>query len=540
MKTAKKHLLANIGLLALLSGAVRASELPRVALQDGVSRLIVDGKPYLILGGELGNSSAGTAAQADTILPRLASQHVNTVLMPVAWEQIEPSEGSYDYRILDHWIDVARHRKMHLVLLWFGSWKNGFSEYAPDWVKADSTRFPRARAIDGTPLEILSTFGEETQRLDSRAFAALMAHVKRKDTQQTVLMVQVENEVGLVGDRRDRSPAAERAFQGEVPPSLVSALQAQRAALTPELSAHFNPQGHSWKEVFGDNADEVFMAWHYATYIDGVAAAGKQQYPLPMYLNVQLPAFLERAGNYPSGGPHPYFQQVYRAAATHIDFYSPDIYWPEFQYWVQRYQALGNPVFIPEAKLESAPYNALYAYGEARGFGFSPFDIDSVPMPGKDGTDTPLMMQVYGALTELGELLPAAQAEGRTRALVLHANSPRPTQVVSLGGYLFEGTLSRSWPEKTLLTNDGALLVLQAGADEFYVVGSGLTVSIKRNPDTDARVAGISSIEEVSRSGAGWTVLRRLNGDQSNQGRQLMMDPQQMHIYRVRLHAITR
>jgi hypothetical protein len=426
------------------------------------------------------------------------------------------------------------------VLLWFGSWKNGYSEYAPDWVKADSTRFPRARAIDGTPLEILSTFGEETRRLDSRAFAALMAHVKRKDTQQTVLMVQVENEVGLVGDRRDRSPAAERAFQGEVPPSLVAALQAQRAALTPELSAHFNPQGHSWKEVFGDNADEVFMAWHYATYIDGVAAAGKQQYALPMYLNVQLPAFLERAGNYPSGGPHPYFQQVYRAAATHIDFYSPDIYWPEFQYWVQRYQALGNPVFIPEAKLESAPYNALYAYGEARGFGFSPFDIDSVPMPGKDGANAPLMVQVYGVLTQLGELLPAAQAEGRTRALVLHANSPRPTQVVSLGGYLFEGTLSRSWPEKTLLTNDGALLVLQAGADEFYVVGSGLTVSIKRDPDTDARVAGINSIEEVSRSGAGWTVLRRLNGDQSNQGRQLMMEPQQMHIYRVRLHAITR
>ncbi len=540
MKTGKKSLLTAMGLLALWSGAVQAAELPRVVLQDGASKLIVDGKPYLMLGGELGNSSAGTAAQADTILPRLASQHVNTVLMPVAWEQIEPTEGSYDYRILDHWIDVARGQKMHLVLLWFGSWKNGFSEYAPDWVKADTGRFPRARAIDGAPLEILSTFGDETLRLDSRAFAALMAHVRQKDTQQTVLMVQVENEVGLVGDRRDRSPAADRSFQGEVPPSLVAALQAQRASLTPELSVHFNPQGHTWKEVFGDAADEVFMAWRYATYIDSVASAGKQQYALPMYVNVQLPAPLERAGDYPSGGSHPYFQQIYRAVAAHIDFYSPDIYWPEFEYWVKRYQALGNPVFIPEAKLESAPYNALYAYGEAKGFGFSPFDIDSVPAAGKDGANTPLMTQVYAALSELGEMLPAAQAEGRTRALVLHAASPRPIQTISLGGYLFEGALSRSWPEKKLLTNDGAMLVLQASADEFYIAGSGLTVSIRRDPDSDARVAGISSIEEVSRSGAGWTLLRRLNGDQSNQGRQLMMDPQQMHIYRVRLHAMLR
>lgn len=530
---------AIAGFAACLLTAAHAAELPRVSLQNGASRLIVDGKPFVMFGGELGNSSAGTAEQADDILPRLASQHVNTVLMPVAWEQIEPVEGRFDFRILDHWIDVARSQRQHLVLLWFGSWKNGFSEYAPAWVKADAVRFPRARAVDGTPLEILSTFGAETQRLDSRAFATLMEHLRQKDTQQTVLMVQVENEVGVVGERRDRSDAANQAFRGEVPSSLVSALQAERAQLTPELAAHFNPQGHTWSDVFGDAADEVFMAWRYATYIDGVAQAGKEKYALPMYLNAQLPAFLERAGEYPSGGPHPYFQQVYRAVATHIDFYSPDIYWPEFEYWVKRYQSLGNPIFIPEAKLEASPYNALFAYGEAKAFGFCPFGIDSVPKAEK-GDAEPLIVQVYAALGSLGDLLPAAQADGRTRALVLHANSPRPTQTVALGGYLFSGTLSRSWPKKELLTDDGAMLVLQRGADEFYVVGSGLTVSVARDPDVDARVAGIGSIEEVERSGAGWKVLRRLNGDQSNQGRQLMMDPKVFRIYRLRLNAITR
>jgi len=540
MKKRVNRLVAWVGVLVLWAGAAQGAELPRVARTQGASQLIVDGKPYVIFGGELGNSSAGTEAQADAVLPRLAALHVNTVLMPVAWDQLEPREGSYDFRLLDHWIDVARAQHMHLVLLWFGSWKNSFSEYAPGWVKADVRRFPRVRGIDGAPLEILSTFGEETLRLDSKAFAALMAHLRAKDKQQTVLMVQVENEVGVLGERRDRSEPANRAFDADVPASLVQALQARRNAMTPELAAHFNPQGHTWKDVFGDAADEVFMAWRYATYIDAVAAAGKAQYALPMYLNVQLPAPQERAGEYPSGGSHPYFQQVYQAVAGHIDFYSPDIYWPEFAYWVQRYQALGNPVFVPEARLEAGPYNALYLYGEARGFGFSPFDIDSLPAPGNDAASSPLLMQVYGELRDLGDMLPKAQADGRTRGLVLHATSPRPTQTVALGGYLFEGTLSRSWPTRTLETQDGAMLVLQSSPDEFYLVGTGLTVNIRRDPDVDTRVAGIDSIEEVSRQGDTWQTLRRLNGDQSNQGRQLMMDPHNAHVYRVRVHAIER
>lgn len=532
-----KRFLLTVSLFAWLATAA-AAELPKVVLENGASKLLVHGKPYLMLGGELGNSSAGTAAQADAILPRLANLHVNTILMPVAWEQIEPVEGRFDFHVLDRWIARARQQRMHLVLLWFGSWKNGFSEYAPAWVKADTQRFPRARAVDGAPLEILSTFGEETLRLDSHAFAALMAHVRTTDPQQTILMVQVENEVGLVGDGRDRSAPANRAFDGEVPPSLVQALAAKRGTLTPELAAHFNPQGRSWKEVFGDAADEAFMAWRYASYADAVASAGKQQYALPMYMNAQLPAPLERAGEYPSGGPHPYYQQVYQAVATHIDFYAPDIYWPDFAHWVQRYRSLGNPAFIPEAKIESAPYNALYAYGEAKAFGFCPFGIDSLSRD--NDAPPPLLMQVYGALDELGEQLTQAQAENRTRGLVLHATSPRPTQTVALGGYLFTAALARSWPDKRLLSNDGAMLVLESAADEFYIIGSGLTVSITRDPDVDARVAGIASIEEVSRSGADWKIERRLNGDQSNQGRQLSMDAQKVRIYRVRLYAATR
>ena len=528
--------------IVLFSFALHAAELPHIRQENGTGQLIVKGRPFLILGGELGNSSAGTAAQADVIIPKLAALHVNTILIPVAWEQIEPGEGSFDFSILDHWIETARGRNLHLVLLWFGSWKNAFSNYAPAWVKSNPKRFPRAESVDGRPLEILSTLGLEARRSDGRAFATLMHHLREKDSdQQTVLMVQVENEVGYLGQGgRDRSAEANRLFQGRVPDALIRTLAAKRLQLSTELAAHFNEHGQSWSEVFGDTANEVFMAWNYANFIEAVAHAGKTEYALPMYANAQLPAPQERAGEYPSGGPHPYYLEVWRAAAPSIDFYSPDIYWPNFEYWVQRYQIPANPVFIPEARLESGWYNAFYAYGQARSFGFSPFAIDTVKLPEKDDDPKPKIMQGYELLDSLRDLLPAAQAAGQTRGLVLHATSPRQTQTVPLGGYLFEATLSRSWPAKTIVADDGAMLILQSSPSEFYVVGSGLTVSITRDPDVDSGIAGIESVEQVTRTSGQWITDRRLNGDQTNQGRQLLLDPHRQHIYRLRLYSVAR
>ena len=532
----------NITLLSFLiltsTGGIQASDLPRVHTENGAGQLVVHGEPFLIRGGELGNSSAGTAARADAILPELARMHLNTVLIPVAWEQVESKEGIFDFGILDHWVDIARQQNLHLVLLWFGSWKNALSEYAPDWVKADIGRFPRAQSTHGAPIEILSTFGTETLRLDSRAFRAVMAHLREKDwEQQTVLMVQIENEMGYLGPGRDRSPEANRQFDAPVPQEVIRGLLARRADLSPELAAHFNPQGSTWREVFGDAANEVFMAWRYATWVESVAQAGKKEYALPMYVNAQLPALMEQPGEYPSGGPHPYYLEVYRAVAPTIDFYSPDIYWPEFEYWVKRYEVRENPIFIPEAKIDSAPYNALYAYGAAKAFGFCPFAIESLHPPANPPDAEPVIMQVYAAISNLEDVLPSAQRAGRTRGVVLHANSPRAMQSVALGGYVFEASLSRAWSTGTLLENDGGMLLLESQPDEFLVVGSGLTVKMSRDPDTDTRIAGIASIEEVSRSNSKWVVSARLNGDQSNQGRQLTMDPREIRTYRVRLYS---
>jgi hypothetical protein len=515
----------------------QAATLPAIRHTDDSAQLIVDGKPYLILGGELGNSSAGTAAEADTVLPKLAAMHLNTVLMPVAWEQIEPTEGTFDFHVLDHWIEVAREQHLHLVLLWFGSWKNSESSYAPLWVKQNTKRFPRAISADGSPLEILSTLDEETERADGRAFSALMRRVRDTDEhQQTVLMVQVENEVGYLGYGRDRSKDANELFRSAVPAELMRELEAHRDSFSPELGSHFNSQGKTWPKVFGDSADEVFMAWNYARYIQHVAEAGKSVYALPMYVNCQLPAPDERAGEYPSGGPHPAYLEVYRVTAPSLDFYSPDIYWSNFEYWINRFRANGNAVFVPEARADSGAYNAFYAYGEAKAFGFSPFGVDS--LQSDHGAADSGVSGAYEVLGSVSDMILSAQVSGKMRGLVLGESSLRPTQTVSLGGYLFQATLARSWPEKTLLTKNGAMLVIESAPNEFYIAGSGLFVSFLRDPDVDDKVAGIGSIEEVSRDDNRWVTMRRLNGDQSNQGRQLLMDAQSFHVYRVILYAI--
>jgi beta-galactosidase GanA len=531
----------SFGFIASLS-IVSGQGLPAIRSEGGTQQLIVQGKPFLILGGELGNSSAGTAAQADVILPKLARMHFNTVLMPVAWDQIEPKEGTFDFSIPDHWIDVARQQHLHLVFLWFGSWKNAFSEYAPKWVLSDTKRFPRAVSADGLPLEILSPLGEETVRSDSRAFAALMRHLRERDAeQQTVLMVQVENEVGYLGvGGRDRSDAANRLFQGQVPGDLRDYLKTHSPQISPKLAAHFNAMGRTWKEMFGEAADEVFMAWEYGSFVNQVTKAGKAEYSLPMYMNAQLPAEFEQAGEYPSGGPHPYFQAVYRAAAPSIDFYAPDIYWPNFGYWVDRYRMAGNSVFVPEARLDTAPWNALYTFGEARGFGFSPFDVDSISESGSRPTDVAGIADLYAKLSSLSGQTLQAQETGKIRGMVLLESSPRPSQTVSLGGFLFRAMLSRSWPAKQLLASDGGMMVVETAPNEFFVIGSGLTVTFLRDPDVDEQIAGIASSEQVSNTDGSWITERRLNGDQSDQGRELLMDSHEFRIYRVRLFTYTK
>ena len=221
-----------------------------------MTQLIVQGQPWLVLGCELGNSTSSSRAYLAPHWQRLKDSGVNTVLAVVSWEQTEPAEGQFDFTVVDDLLADARAHDMKLALLWFGSWKNGITSYTPTWVKCDTKRFPLAQTPEGRPLPILTTLGEATCQADAKAFAALMRHLKEADQQQqTVVMVQMENEVGLHGHPRDYCPLAEAAFKGQVPEALTGWLTAHRDSLLPETLAAWQAGGckteGTWEEVFG-------------------------------------------------------------------------------------------------------------------------------------------------------------------------------------------------------------------------------------------------------------------------------------------------
>src|ERR1017187_10823941 len=152
-----------------------APAIPHLEKRGQATQLIVDGKPFLVLGGELSNTVSSDTERMKVVWPLLAGKvHMNTILTSVSWDWIEPEEGKYDFRLIDQIIEGARPNNVPIVWLWFASWKNGLSSFAPAWVKAAQDRFPRAQIRDGKTIEVLSTLSRNNLQADARAFAALM------------------------------------------------------------------------------------------------------------------------------------------------------------------------------------------------------------------------------------------------------------------------------------------------------------------------------------------------------------------------------
>jgi len=529
---------------------------PHLEKRGNATQLIVDGKPFLILGGELHNSSSSSVAYMKPIWPRLAAMHLNTVLAPIAWETIEPEEGKFDFSVVDGLIHDARQSNLHLVLLWFGSWKNTYSSYVPGWVKRDTDRFPRVQTSDGRDTERLSPFSVTNRDADARAFASLMRHVKEMDGEaHTVIMVQVENEVGVIPESRDHSAVATAAFTGAVSSDLTSYLQQHRTQLFPEFRAAWEAAGAktsgSWEEIFGKNplTDDLFMAWQYATYINAVTKAGKAEYPLPMYVNAALIRPNYQPGQYNSGGPLPHSMDIWRAGCPSIDFLSPDIYFDEFAKWAQDYARPDNPLFIPEARGSSeGAANAFYAFGQVSAIGFSPFAIDSeaagpTASPADTGTrQQPIgspVSSAYAVLTHLSSSILDKQTTGEIAALVLEGEAQRAGRV-SLGEYTMTVTRPPSLAGDTSAAAARAsVLFLQTGPDEYLVAGSGSALVTFSAATPGLPIVGIESIDEESFDGNDWVLGRRLNGDENSQGQILRLnteDSSQGRIYRVRLY----
>jgi beta-galactosidase GanA len=504
---------------------------PHLHKQGTATQLVVDGKPFLVLAGELGNSTSSSLEYMRPVWPKLTSLKLNTVLVPVYWELIEPSEGKFDFTLMDGLIQEARKHKLCLVLLWFASWKNSQSCYAPAWVKTNQQRFPRSQDKDGRGMEILSPFSKENLDADSRAFVAFMRHLREVDGRDnTVIMVQVENEIGMIPDSRDRSALANKLFTQAVPVELMNYLQQHKDALIPEFRAVWAAGGFKtrgmWEEVFGSGpqTDEIFMAWHFARYVNRIAELGKAEYPLPMFVNAALIRPGYRPGQYPSAGPLPHIMDVWRAGAPQIDFLSPDIYFQNFAEWCRRYNQSGNPLFIPEAMpTPSGAVNVFYAIGQHDAIGFSPFSIDDL-----DEATSNSLTDSYDVLSQLAPLILKHQGKGVMAGLLPEGAEQRLPLRLRLGNYV----LNVSYERPPVLSGG---LVISTGPDEFVFAGTGVTVTFEADTPGDP-IVGILSAQEGKYVDGQWIPGRWLNGDQTHQGRHLRLVPGKFGIQRIKLY----
>ncbi len=562
---------ALVGLALLTTSAqsqTRPSN-PHLRQQGDASQLIVDGRPFLVLGAELNNSSASSLDYMKPLWPRLAATNLNTVLTTVSWELIEPEEGRFEFDLVDGLISEARVNKLRLVFLWFGSWKNGKSNYQPLWVKTNQARFPLIQNQQGKSLATLTTFSDANRDADARAFAALMRHLREVDNEtQTVLMVQVENEVGVLGDSRDYCPAANKAFGGPVPKELMDYLQQHKDTLIPEFRKVWEANGFktsgSWTEVFGPGkpadvtipvrttsppltaeehetgwrnlrwpVDEIFMAWHYARYINKIVEAGKAEYNLPMFVN----AWLQQRdtawpGTYPSGGPLPQVIDVWRAGAPAIDILAPDIYVPEFEEVCERFARSRNPLFIPESRGDARGVaNAIWAFGKRGAIGYSPFGIDRTAGPETE------LAKAYAILAQVSPLILEHQGTGTMTAVLL--DSANLTQKERLGDYLIEARFSPRSFGPAQATNQPpervACLLIATGPDDFVIVGRSTTVYFESARD-EAESVGLGTVDEGLYRNGVWVPGRRLNGDETPEWRALRFRGDGYGIQRVKLY----
>ena len=480
---------------------------PHLEKRNHATQLIVDGQPYLMLSGELNNSSSSSLEFMEPMWQRLAAAGLNTVVTPLSWELIEPSEGTYDFALVDGLLKQARAQHLHIVFLWLASWKNGMSSYPPLWVKQDTVRFFLASSGPAAQRSTSSRRRATNCATPMRALSQPSCSTSRAadSTDHTVLMMQVENEVGILGDTRDHSPTANQSFISAVPNELGAYLKAHRDNLEPELLSLWAQHGErttgTWEELFGNGprADEIFMAWNYARFIDYVAARGKAAYNIPMFVNTWLGG--GTPGDYPSGGPQPRVIDIWKAAGSELDLYAPDLYQPDFVGWSTRYHRPDNPLYMPETNGGAAgAANIFYAVGEHAALGFSPFAIDRPfhpdappePPPAANPHITePDLEASYKALAQIAPMILDAQQRGEIHGFLL--DKAHPAADFLLGGYIAHVSLDDIFGTHA---DAGYGLILSTGPGTFLGAGQGFRVSFSLIEPTGSKQVGIASVDE--------------------------------------------
>lgn len=502
-----------------LSAYSIADSMPHLEKKDGRFALMVEGKPFLMLGAQINNSSSWPS-EMSKVWPALEDMHANTVEAPVYWETMEPEPGRFDFANVDILINGAREHHLRLVLLWFGTWKNGQAHYVPEWVKSNPAKYPREISSYGKVLDVLSPNSATNLEADKQAFAALMRHIKEVDSaQHTVVMIQVENESGSIGSVRDFSPAAQKAFDALVPAALVNALH---------LSSG------TWSKVFGPDADERFAAYSTAHYINEVAQAGKAEYPLPMYCNVWITypvAALENRDHpspgqeYPSGGPQQGNIAIWKAAAPSIDILAPDFYSESFDLYqtvIATYHRNDNALFIPETgRGRSFGRYLFYALGHGA-IGFSPFGVDYTGWTEAEHKLPQALTENDALLAPMAREIAQLNFEGKLQTAVEQKGSPR--EVLHFGDV--DAIVSFGFPQRDgqmppgTADAHGRAMVAQLGPLEFLVTGFDVSVSFKMadTPSANKEQVEILRAEEGQYVDGVWQRSRIWNGDQTDRG----------------------
>ena len=539
--------------------------------QGTATQLVVHGMPFLILGGELGNSSAACPQDIERIFPKLKKMGLNTVLVPVYWDLTEPVEGQFDFTLTDKALQQARENDLKIVFLWFGAWKNSMSCYAPLWFKENHKKYPRAYTQSGKPLEIASAFSEAVYEADHHAFSQWMQHIATVDKEEgTVIMIQIENEIGMLEDARDYSREANKIFNAPVPAEFMTYLQKNKKALHPQMLDKWESQGckkqGNWQEVFGADiyTDEIFMAWHYAKYVEGLAQTARSIYNIPLYVNAAMNSRGRKPGEYPSAGPLAHLIDVWHCGAPSIDILAPDLYDNGFTDWVAQYKLHNNPLFIPEIRLtDNNSVRAFYIFGEHDAIGISPFSIED----GSDSPNSPLV-QSYAKLTELMPLLTKYQGKGLMKGLLF--DSENKERIIADDDLTITARHFFTLPWDSRATNgsiwpEGGGILLKLSKNEYIVAGSGIVLEFAKTSEKQTiekqkqlgedgfalrndqiktkhdkfkgMRCGIGYVDEVKVDKDGKLhYVRRLNGDQDHQGRHVRISVGDFKILHVQLY----
>jgi hypothetical protein len=518
----------------------RRAQLPRLERIGGAVRLLVDGAPYLALGGELHNSTSSDAAYLDRACARLSASGVTTIIATASWDEVEPREGDFEFKSVSSTLDVARKHGLRVVLIWFGAFKNARSTYAPTWVRADIDRFPRSRVLlSDSPAPFsyagamakpeLSVFSSELRAADAAAYGRLLEYLRTEDVEHTVIMVQVENEVGLLGGGRDLSPVAQEAWKRDVPAAVVEAVLSHEEFAGGWLAQRLERSSGSWADVFGEDnrSDELFMSWGFATYIETLASLGKTILPLPTVVNAWLgpQPGQDLAGQYPSGGPTTAMIPVWEVLAPSIDIIAPDIYVQDSESVMKSYSRDGRPLFIPEARFRVG--DLFLSVARYKGLGYCAFGAEDGRLGNQFFTASSLLVSQAAAIV-------AAQSAGRLHAVLLDGEG---SQVLKFGDYsatvhdtaalyarvLLDAGVARptTRPQLELESETGPFgpdpaedrafgAIVQITEDEFLVLGLGFTVDFTHSHD----VVELDRVRELRQENGAWIEGRILNGDE--------------------------